>query len=522
MKDNKRIEAEKYLNEKYGYMENRDIRLHKTADSWVDLSYTQNNGNRIDWKMSIGNKIPFKYKDISGEFVIHEYITKVQVLTLSYNNVLLKHIGLASLLRCQLGGILGKVNLNKTTEEFKKEMEEINNNVIIVGEYIGADAKIGCACKVCKHHWDTTPSILSRGHGCPACAGKEVCNYNHENCLYYQKPFVVRNVLNIEDCFRFLPFSNFEIDFICRECGNVEPKKIQNVSINGFSCSRCGDGVSYPEKFCYNLMNQIIGKYNISEIKREFSDSWTNKRRYDVMFTFNNNKYILEMDGAFHKNDNKMSGQTAIESQAIDEEKDLMAANQGITIIRIDCDYGCVSNRHEYIKNNILNSVLSDLFNGLSFVDWNEIEMQSVSSLQFQAWNLRRESNNKLSVKEISSILNISKNAVLNYLKNGNSLGVCEYNPKEEFVRLKSAGTIFVEIDGVLYNKSFSSIDELRRKSIDEFGFNFDEKNIRSKMKDFGYFQRSKTYRYKYVFIKTPHGTTFEELQEQLNKQQSA
>ena len=61
------------------------------------------------------------------------------------------------------------VGRNKTTEEFKQEMKEINDNIEILGEYKGAMTKIKCKCKIDGHEWEVTPRDLLKGIGCPKC-----------------------------------------------------------------------------------------------------------------------------------------------------------------------------------------------------------------------------------------------------------------------------------------------------------------------------------------------------------------
>ena len=59
--------------------------------------------------------------------------------------------------------------MQKTHEEFIKEMNEINPNIEILGEYLGALTSIKCRCKIDGHEWTPIPSSLLSGHGCPKC-----------------------------------------------------------------------------------------------------------------------------------------------------------------------------------------------------------------------------------------------------------------------------------------------------------------------------------------------------------------
>lgn len=70
----------------------------------------------------------------------------------------------------------------KTNEEYMNEVAGVNNNIKVIGEYIGAKAPILHQCKVCGHKWMAAPTNILRGKGCPNCYGntkkgqKEYCN----------------------------------------------------------------------------------------------------------------------------------------------------------------------------------------------------------------------------------------------------------------------------------------------------------------------------------------------------------
>lgn len=57
----------------------------------------------------------------------------------------------------------------KTTEDFKKEMQSINPDIEIIGEYLGSEKPVKCKCKVCGHEWSPIGRSLKYGQGCPAC-----------------------------------------------------------------------------------------------------------------------------------------------------------------------------------------------------------------------------------------------------------------------------------------------------------------------------------------------------------------
>jgi hypothetical protein len=82
----------------------------------------------------------------------------------------------------------------------------------------------------------------------------------------------------------------------------------------------------------------------------------------------------------------------------------------------------------EFIKNNILNSKLNELFD-LSKVDWlkcHEFACKTLVKVASELWNEGK------SAKEISEKLKLSKTTVIKYLKQGVVLQWCYYNPKKE------------------------------------------------------------------------------------------
>ena len=74
----------------------------------------------------------------------------------------------------------------------------------------------------------------------------------------------------------------------------------------------------------YNLLSSLDIPFddeaNFDWCKFELEDQ-SKYGIYDFYFEKDNQKYIVEMDGYWHKNDNLMNGQTADESKYIDDEK---------------------------------------------------------------------------------------------------------------------------------------------------------------------------------------------------------
>ena len=55
----------------------------------------------------------------------------------------------------------------KTQEQFINELNIINPDIEVLGQYINANTKIEFRCKKCGHIWCGIPANVLRGSGCP-------------------------------------------------------------------------------------------------------------------------------------------------------------------------------------------------------------------------------------------------------------------------------------------------------------------------------------------------------------------
>ena len=77
---------------------------------------------------------------------------------------------LVSTMRRSKGNCPECLNRNKDTNKFITELKNLNNNIEILGEYIGSHEKIKCRCKICGHEWYGIPNNLLSGEGCRKCS----------------------------------------------------------------------------------------------------------------------------------------------------------------------------------------------------------------------------------------------------------------------------------------------------------------------------------------------------------------
>ena len=263
--------------------------------------------------------------------------------------------------------------------------------------------------------------------------------------------------------------SNDKITVTCPDCGRVKPTKmiINNIYKRHSIGCVCGDGYNYPNKLMYCILKQLKAEFII-----EYSPEWIKPKRYDFYIPSLN--LIIEMDGGLgHGNRiHSRKNMTKEESINIDKYKDRMAKEHNIDIFRIDCDY-TTNNSFKYIKQNILNSKLNEIFD-LNKIDWVECEGFALSNLVKKVCNYKRE-NPIATVKEISKIMSISSSTINSYLKRGTRMNWCHYNPSDAN-KIKIAKAIEKTSKQVEVFKDnislgiFKSIAELQRKSKELFG----------------------------------------------------
>ena len=301
---------------------------------------------------------------------------------------------------------------------------------------------------------------LTNGRNCPCCRLATRAIVNGINDLYTTNPELEKFFIDRKEMLKYSFGSDKKNKLKCPNCGFVKSVKISDLVNKGFCCPQCSDGISYPNKFMFNLLKQL----NIN-FKNEYSPEWIDSKRYDFyLFDYN---VIIEMDGGFHKTDNNMSGQTKEQSKEIDDYKDKLAKEHGLEVIRIDCDYGH-NDKFNYIKDNIINSELSDILN-LNNIDWNKISINSEKSMLVLVSKIRNETG--LNATSISKKVGYSSTTVIEWLRKGNELKLCSYNGKEEIKKnnIKNSKEVKMYKDGK-YIDTFKNSSDLQKISKERFG----------------------------------------------------
>ena len=402
--------------------------------------------NKIDWINSVGCKVKFIYNDIENYIEIIEYIKQNNKpkLKIKYNNDI-KLIRPDRLSECKLRPILNSKELNFTIE-FKIEIGSIfkdNKRDLTIVDRKKISKKDGYGydyfqkwykykCNKCGYSdgWIEESHLLTTKRGCSCCNGNTVIK--GINDIATTHPYLVKYFVNIEDAYTHTYGSTDKAWAKCPDCGFEKEIRINSLYKYGFSCNKCSDGISFTEKIMCNLLDELLINNKQSEsFITQFSKTnakWCDKYRYDFYFKKDNEEYIVETHGMQHYKESGFN-RSLEEEQLNDRNKKELALNNGIkprNYIVIDCRYSEL----EFIKNNIINSRLNELFD-LNEVDWIKIGQISEKNLVKEVcdyWKLHNNINNEgLTTKDLSIKFKLGSGTIAKYLKKGVKLNWCKY-----------------------------------------------------------------------------------------------
>lgn len=402
----------------------------------VFLDDFKNEKGLIQWENIIGHFIKFIYEEIEDEFfVVGKEGNKFVLL---YKNNEFKFLS-SCIYRCNFGAMLGLVNyefkykIGENVKDNKKDITIINNfhkkikkknNKIINNKWVEYK------CNKCSYIGEKA-EVEVKNTGCPCCDGKIVVK--GINDIATTNPELPPLFVNIEDAYTHTRYSGKKVLTLCPYCGEKKLKECSRLDINNYPC-KCGDSISYPEKFMMNILTQLNIDYTY-QLNKSLK-KWCKDFKYDFYFKLNNEKYIIEIHGRQHYDGcfEKLGGKTLEEEQQNDLNKYNLAIQNGIkpeNYIVIDCR----KSELDFIKQNILHSKLNEVFD-LNNVDWSKIEYEAVKMNLIlkevcDYWN----DNEDVFPKEIAKIFNISSRTILEYLKQGNKIGLCNYDVDKEFKR---------------------------------------------------------------------------------------
>ena len=407
-------------------------------ENWIDLSgipKAKKHGQvGYDWENSIGCSCDFGCQDILGQLKIVDYDVKKRVITVSYNDNL-KRIDIGSFKKAQLRSVIGK-----RTKDFKVNIGETftNNkrNLTIIDRKMLPDSKgklrkmYNYSCHICNWQdgWIDEGHLLN-GVGCSCCAKSIIIP--HKNDLYTTNPELIKYFKNIEDTHKTTTCNKKKFLMVCPNCGNEQLYSTDKLANGGFSCKKCGDGISYGEKFLYSLLQSL--KINFVTQLSHTTFKWCESYKYDFYIPYINT--IVEVHGRQHYDD------TSSEMYKYDIDNDIaketLAKENGINnYIVIDCRKSELS----HIKNSIIKSELLNVLGACDKeIDWLECDKFTSKSFIVEACEYKNN-HPELSTSDIGKVFHMSRTTIQKYLQKGAMLGICIYDKEfEKKYRTKEA-----------------------------------------------------------------------------------
>ena len=353
---------------------------------------------------------------------------------------------------------LPKEEADKIMERWDYELNIRNGKILnpkdVTYRSLGLDNK-GYWFKCLKHkdHGSELKHIFNFTKKQKDCLDCKKCNSiaitHPEYCIY---------LVNKEDAYKYSYGSNKKILMKCPNCGYEKKMNLNTLISKNFGCIRCSDNISFPEKFMFNLLEQLLNKefkYQLS--KKDFK--WCNNYKYD--FYIDKINCIIETHGlqhykeGFERINSLRHVKNFKETQQNDKSKEMLARDNNIkNYIIIDCRYSEL----EWIKNSIINSELPKLLNFKEEnIDWLKCHEYACNSLVKEVCNMWN--NGIKSTKEIAKLLRISIGTIIKYLKQGVKLDWCDYDPNISSSRAKTKKIICLTT-----NEIFDSIVDSCKK----------------------------------------------------------
>ena len=443
-------------------------------------------GKNIDWINSIGKSVHFIYDDIEDDIIIIDYDKKKSIVTYNYHNITyeqpstsLKNCRLGKMLfynfKYNVGDILNNKDKNQSIQIIDRQITKRNNQKVKIYKY---------KCLKCEFEGEKIERDLNRTW-CPCCCPTPKVVKEGVNDIPTIAPWMIKYFQGGYDEAKLYNCNSMQKIYpICPICNKVKERPIsiyQIYSTKSIGCN-CNDGVSYPNKIMYSILNQL----NI-EFMTEYTTNWLKSCRFD--FYVPNLMLFIEMDGGLgHGKSIFNLSKLSLSEQEIeikknetlkkDNFKDKAALEHGYKVIRINCDISEIN----YIKNNLLNSDLANYFD-LSTIDWKKCDEYALKNIIKEVCNYYKQNMNA-TYESVANEFHLSKCTIGRYLKKGVKVEWITESEYKDILRnnKKRKPTYVYDLNFNLLDK-FSSASDLVKNSKNKFGIQFSSGGITKAVK---------------------------------------
>ena len=450
----------------------------------IDLSKVPmtKNKNGYLWSESIGLDIPFEYDNHIGSFKIIKRINSEHIKVL-YNNQEFDLLTRA-IKDSQIEKLFGKEinweynigdNIQDVICAHQRDLTIINKKWDNTLNKSRNNKWYQYKCNICGYDSSMDDSWineqhLKRGQGCSCCAGTKIIK--GINDISTTESWMMKYFVNIEDVYAHTSTSNQSFLMKCPICGKIKYQSPWRLLNQGFACSVCSDGISYPEKMMTEILDQLKVRYKRQLNKKDFK--WCEDYRYDFyLYDYN---MIIETHGMQHYILRKNSKFGSLEEiQRNDRNKEKLAKENGISYyVTLDCRYSTI----DYIMNSITNSILNDILD-LSKINLIKLNKYLNKSLLVDVCIAYKNQYPDVSTLTLESEFGVNRATITRYLKDGNKIGLCNYNSMEFGAKErgnKSSQPIKVISENNTYY--FRSMKLLGKKYNEVFGKNMTSKCV--------------------------------------------
>jgi very-short-patch-repair endonuclease len=318
-----------------------------------------------------------------------------------------------------------------TIDDWQQRLNKLNQPLLIVGKYKQGKKEIfTLQCYKCGVSFEadrlslfTACNLREKGkyqtNWCPICNKKKI--RRGINDVATLRKDLIKYFDNPNDAEKYGIGSHARVKLRCPICNQPKTLQVCDLCSKGFHCDYCNDNVSLGEKIIRNLILQLP----IEEYDFEFTDSWTQNKRYDCYFMYDNKKYLIEVDGEQHIKNTSWSSKEWQNQNDLFKTK--LALDNGFYLIRVKA----YKTDFDYIKQSVLESELSEIFD-LSKIDWNVICKQTVTSRNVEIAKYYKEHEDMM-LKDIAEHFHISYPTLTSTLRKMTQLGICDYSKEKAF-----------------------------------------------------------------------------------------
>lgn len=264
---------------------------------------------------------------------IRHYCTKHNHIWLaSPNNILDGH-------GCKYCGI-DRIKEKKTNdyEQYVKQLHDINPNIVCIGKYKNKTTQVLHRCLIDGYVWETVPSYLLSGRGCPKCSNKLTITDE----IFKDKVQEINPDIEVID--KYIN-ARTQMFFRCKTCGN-EWKTTPEIIMVGCGCPICKE--SHGEREIRNWLNSNHIQF---ESQKKF-DGCRRERKLPFDFYLPDYNLIIEYDGKQHYQPvNYFGGETAFELlKERDRIKTDFCKENNIGLLRIPYDKDIETELNNYFS----------------------------------------------------------------------------------------------------------------------------------------------------------------------------